>query len=168
LQICQPFSQRWSPDQRRPSDWGKCSSSERAQTWGPIRALLRLAPKTAHKVESGGSGRYHRADVQVGDRLRVRPGEKIPVDGRVVEGASHVDESMLTGEPDPVRKEADSALSAGTMNGSGSLLMLADRVGGRARCFRRSSAWSPRSNGHARPFSGSLIEFRPGSSRRSW
>ena len=69
-------------------------------------------------------------DVQVGDRLRVRPGEKIPVDGRVVEGTSHVDESMLTGEPDPVRKEADAALSAGTTNSSGSLVMRAERVGG--------------------------------------
>ena len=103
----------------------------RAQTSGAIRALLRLAPKTAHKIESGGSEiDIPLEDVQVGDRLRIRPGEKIPVDGRVVEGASHVDESMLTGEPDPVRKEADAALSAGTTNGSGSLVMQADRVGG--------------------------------------
>src|SRR6185503_7916602 len=58
-----------------------------------------------------------------------RPGEKIPVDGKVLEGSSHVDESMLTGEPDPVRKEVDALLSAGTTNGSGSLVMQADRVG---------------------------------------
>ena len=103
----------------------------RAQTSGAIRALLRLAPKTAHRVDSTGAEiDIPLEDVQVGDRLRVRPGEKIPVDGRVVEGASHVDESMLTGEPDPVRKEADAALSAGTTNGSGSLVMRAERVGG--------------------------------------
>ncbi len=103
----------------------------RAQTSGAIRALLRLAPKTAHRIASDGSEvDIPLENVQVGDRLRVRPGEKIPVDGRVVEGASHVDESMLTGEPDPVRKETDFALSAGTTNGSGSLVMRADRVGG--------------------------------------
>jgi Cu+-exporting ATPase len=103
----------------------------RAQTSGAIRALLRLAPKTAHRIDSAGSeSDIPLEDVQVGDRLRVRPGEKIPVDGRVVEGASHVDESMLTGEPDPVRKETEAALSAGTTNGSGSLMMRAERVGG--------------------------------------
>jgi Cu+-exporting ATPase len=102
----------------------------RAQTSGALRALLRLAPKIAHKIEAGAEVDIPLENVQVGDRLRVRPGEKIPVDGRVVEGASHVDESMLTGEPDPVRKEADAALSAGTTNGSGSLVMVADRVGG--------------------------------------
>jgi P-type Cu+ transporter len=103
----------------------------RAQTSGAIRALLRLAPKIAHKIEPDGSEVDIRLEeVQVGDRLRVRPGEKIPVDGLVVEGASHVDESMLTGEPDPLRKETDSPLSAGTTNGSGSLVMQADRVGG--------------------------------------
>jgi Cu+-exporting ATPase len=103
----------------------------RAQTSGAIRALLRLAPKTAHRIDAkGAESDIPLEEVQVGDRLRVRPGEKIPVDGRVVEGASHVDESMLTGEPDPVRKEADAALSAGTTNGSGSLVMRAERVGG--------------------------------------
>jgi len=103
----------------------------RAQTSGAIRALLRLAPKIAHRVDSTGAEvDIPLENVQVDDRLRVRPGEKIPVDGRVVEGASHVDESMLTGEPAPVRKEADAALSAGTTNGSGSLVMRAERVGG--------------------------------------
>jgi P-type Cu+ transporter len=103
----------------------------RAQTSGAIRALLRLAPKNAHIVDStGAEADIPLEHVQVGDRLRVRPGEKIPVDGRVVEGASHVDESMLTGEPDPVRKEAEAPLSAGTTNGSGSLVMRAERVGG--------------------------------------
>jgi P-type Cu+ transporter len=103
----------------------------RAQTSGAIRALLRLAPKIAHRVDSAGvESDVPLEDVQVGDSLRVRPGEKIPVDGSVVDGASHVDESMLTGEPDPVRKSVDAPLSAGTTNGSGSLVMRADRVGG--------------------------------------
>ncbi|MEO8467217.1 MAG: heavy metal translocating P-type ATPase [Gammaproteobacteria bacterium] len=103
----------------------------RSQTSGAIRALLRLAPKVAHRLnEAGAEVEVPLEDVQVGDRLRVRPGEKIPVDGAVTEGTSHVDESMLTGEPDPVRKSKDSALSAGTTNGSGSFVMRAERVGG--------------------------------------
>ena len=103
----------------------------RAQTSGAIRALLRLAPKIAHRLDAQGTETDVPLEhVQVGDRLRVRPGEKIPVDGQVLDGTSHVDESMLTGEPDPVRKTKDAALSAGTANGSGSLLMRAERVGG--------------------------------------
>jgi Cu+-exporting ATPase len=103
----------------------------RAQTSGAIRALLRLAPTIAHRVEADGSeGNVPLEEVGVGDRLRVRPGENIPVDGIVVEGSSHVDESMLTGEPEPVRKAAGAPLSAGTTNGSGTLLMRAERVGG--------------------------------------
>jgi Cu+-exporting ATPase len=103
----------------------------RAQTSGAIRALLKLAPKIAHRVDRDG----HESDVPlesvaVGDTLRIRPGEKVPVDGVVVEGSSHCDESMLTGEPDPVRKVPGAALSAGTTNGSGTLLMRAERVGG--------------------------------------
>ena len=103
----------------------------RAQTSGAIRALLRLAPKIAHRIdERGGEREIALEHVQVGDRLRVRPGENIPVDGIVLDGASHVDESMLTGEPGPVRKAPGDALSAGTGNGSGSLVMRAERVGG--------------------------------------
>jgi Cu+-exporting ATPase len=103
----------------------------RARTSGAIKALLKLAPKIAHRVDADGNETdIALEDVAVGDRLRVRPGEKIPVDGQVLEGTSHVDESMLTGEPAPVRKSADDKLSAGTTNGSGSLLMQADRVGG--------------------------------------
>jgi len=102
----------------------------RAQTSGAIRALLRLAPKIAHRID--GQGDEHDValeDIAVGDSLRVRPGENIPVDGVVAEGGSHVDESMLTGEPEPVRKSEGLPLSAGTTNGSGSFVMRAERVG---------------------------------------
>ena len=87
----------------------------RAQTSGAIRALLELAPKIAHRVDDEGNEQdIPLEEVQVGDRLRVRPGEKMPVDGVVLAGTSHVDESMLTGEPAPVRKVTDDVLSAGT------------------------------------------------------
>ncbi|HEU4620318.1 MAG TPA: heavy metal translocating P-type ATPase [Gammaproteobacteria bacterium] len=102
----------------------------RAQTSGAIRALLGLAPKVAHRLDAeGAESDVPLEHVQVGDRLRIRPGEKIPVDGIVLDGSSHVDESMLTGEPDPVRKVEDARVSAGTTNGSGSLVMRAERVG---------------------------------------
>jgi Cu+-exporting ATPase len=102
----------------------------RAQTSGAIKALLKLAPKTARRLDADGVERDVDVDrLQAGDRLRVRPGEKIPVDGRVLDGSSHVDESMLTGEPAPVRKQRDDALKAGTVNASGSLLMIAEQVG---------------------------------------
>ena len=82
----------------------------RAQTSGAIRALLRLAPKIAHRVDADGAeSDVPLEDVAVGDLLRIRPGENVPVDGVVVEGSSHVDESMLTGEPEPVRKDAGCA-----------------------------------------------------------
>src|SRR5690606_11135117 len=103
----------------------------RAQTSGAIRALLKLAPKIAHRVDAQGrESDVPLETVHVGDLLRVRPGEKVPVDGVVVEGSSHVDESMLTGEPEPIRKVANAPLSAGTTNGTGTLLMRAERVGG--------------------------------------
>jgi Cu+-exporting ATPase len=103
----------------------------RAQTSGAIRALLKLAPKIAHRLDAhGAESDIPLEHVQIGDRLRVRPGENIPVDGAVREGTSHVDESMLTGEPDPVRKVPGAGLTAGTTNGSGSLVMEAERVGG--------------------------------------
>jgi len=103
----------------------------RDRTSGAIKALLKLAPKIAHRIGADGNeADIPLEDVVVGDRLRVRPGEKIPVDGRVLDGASHVDESMLTGEPIPVRKQKEDKVSAGTTNGSGSLVMQADRVGG--------------------------------------
>ncbi len=102
----------------------------RARTSGAIKALLTLAPKIAHRVDDEQNEKdVPLEDVEVGDRLRVRPGEKIPVDGIVIEGTSHVDESMLTGEPAPARKLADTPVSAGTTNGTGTFIMRADRVG---------------------------------------
>jgi Cu+-exporting ATPase len=102
----------------------------RHATSGAIRALLGLAPKTARRVEKDGSEHDVALDqVVVGDRLRVRPSEKIPVDGIVLEGASSLDESMLTGEPFPVEKVPGDPVTGGTLNGSGSFLMQATRVG---------------------------------------
>ena len=102
----------------------------REQTGGAIRALLNLAPKTARRVgEAGQDDEIPLEHVQVGDRLRVRPGDGVPVDGAVLEGSSAVDESMVTGESMPVTKEAGDKLIGGTVNGTGSLVMRADRVG---------------------------------------
>jgi P-type Cu+ transporter len=102
----------------------------RSQTSGAIQALLGLAPKTARRISADG----HEADVPlsevaIGDLLRVRPGEKVPVDGSVVEGRSSVDESMVTGEPIPVEKTAGAKVVGGTMNGTGSFVVKAERVG---------------------------------------
>jgi Cu+-exporting ATPase len=102
----------------------------RHATSGAIRALLGLAPKTARRSEADGTEHDVPLDqVVVGDRLRVRPSEKVPVDGSVLEGASSIDESMLTGEPIPVEKVEGSTVTAGTLNGSGSFVMQATRVG---------------------------------------
>lgn len=101
----------------------------RAGTGEAIRALLGLAPKTAHRVRNGEEQDVALDSVETGDLLRVKPGEKIPVDGVIVEGRSTVDESMLTGEPVPVEKTAASSVVAGTLNGTGSFLMKAERVG---------------------------------------
>ena len=101
----------------------------RAATGKAIRALLGLAPKTARRVQDGREEDVPLADVRVGDLLRVRPGEKIPVDGLVVEGRSSVDESMITGEPVPVEKVAREKVTGATVNGTGTLLMRAERVG---------------------------------------
>jgi Cu+-exporting ATPase len=95
-----------------------------------IRALLNLAPKTARRIKADGSETdIPLSEVQTGDRLRVRPGEAVPVDGIVIEGRSSVDESMLTGEPLPVSKEPAVALTGGPVNGAGSLVMEAQAVG---------------------------------------
>ena len=102
----------------------------RSRTGAAIRALLGLAPKTARKVEANGTERDVPLDeVQPGDLLRVRPGEKVPVDGVVVEGTTNVDESMVTGEPLPVEKAAGDRLIGATVNTTGSVLMKAERVG---------------------------------------
>ncbi|HEY6434940.1 MAG TPA: heavy metal translocating P-type ATPase [Acetobacteraceae bacterium] len=102
----------------------------REQTGSAIRGLLDLAPKTARRLRDDGTDETVALDhVRVGDRLRVRPGEAVPVDGTVLEGRSAVDESMITGEPLPVQKQPANKLVAGTVNGTGSLLMQADKVG---------------------------------------
>jgi len=102
----------------------------RSQTSGAIRALLGLAPRTARRVRADGGEEDVALDaVQVGDRLRVRPGEKVPVDGVLVEGTSAVDESMVTGEAIPVEKTAGDRVIGGTVNGTGGFVMRAERVG---------------------------------------
>ncbi|TBR75463.1 MAG: haloacid dehalogenase, partial [Burkholderiaceae bacterium] len=102
----------------------------REKTSGAIRALLDLAPKHAMRVKPDGSDEHVPLEaVQVGDLLRVRPGEKVPVDGAVVEGKGSVDESMVTGEPMPVTKAPGSKVTAGTLNQTGGLVMRAEKVG---------------------------------------
>lgn len=102
----------------------------RSQTSAAIRSLLELAPKTARLVRADGSEEdVPICHVDAGDRLRVRPGEKIPVDGAIVDGGSSVDESMITGEPIPVEKHAGDRLIGATINGTGTFVMEAQRVG---------------------------------------
>ena len=102
----------------------------REKTSGAIKALLGLAPKTAVKVRTDGSDETVQVDaIQVGDLLRVRPGEKVPVDGELTEGKGNVDESMVTGEPIPVAKAVGSQVTAGTMNQTGGFVMRAEKVG---------------------------------------
>ncbi len=102
----------------------------RSQTSSAIKSLLGLSPKTARRLGEGG----HEEDVPIehvhlGDRLRIRPGEKVPVDGSILEGTTSVDESMVTGEPIPVEKGPEDKLIGGTVNGTGSVVMTAERVG---------------------------------------
>jgi Cu+-exporting ATPase len=102
----------------------------RSRTSSAIRNLLGLAPKTARRIEADSSERdVPLSEVHVGDRLRVRPGERIPVDGVVLEGRTTIDESMVTGEPIPVEKGPDAAVTGGTVNGTGTFVMKAERVG---------------------------------------
>ncbi len=102
----------------------------RSQTGGAIQALLNLAPKTARRIAANGSETdVPISEIALGDLLRIRPGEKVPVDGVVTDGRSSVDESMVTGEPIPVEKTAGDKVVGGTINGTGSLVMKAERVG---------------------------------------
>ncbi len=102
----------------------------RERTGGAIRGLLKLAPKTAHRVSDDGKEIDIRLeDVQVGNQLRVRPGERVPVDGVLVTGASSVDESMLTGESLPVQKAAGARVVGGSVNGTGAFVMRAEKIG---------------------------------------
>jgi P-type Cu+ transporter len=102
----------------------------REQTGGAIRALLNLAPKSAHRITDDGRDEEVPLDqVHLGDRLRIRPGDSVPVDGVVLEGKSAIDESMITGESMPVEKASGAKVIGGTLNGTGSLVMRAERVG---------------------------------------
>jgi Cu+-exporting ATPase len=102
----------------------------REQTGGAIRALLNLAPKTARRVNATGDDEdIPLAHVGIGDRLRVRPGDSVPVDGVVLEGGGAVDESMITGESMPIAKQPGDRVIGGTINGTGSLIMRADKIG---------------------------------------
>jgi Cu+-exporting ATPase len=101
----------------------------RAQTSSAIKALLNLAPATAIRVTDQGESEVPLADVRVGDRLRLRPGGKVPVDGIIVEGVSSVDESMITGESLPVEKKAGDPVTGGTINATGTFILRAERVG---------------------------------------
>jgi len=102
----------------------------RSQTSTAIKKLLGLAPKTARRIGPDGTeGDVPLEAVQIGDKLRVRPGEKVPVDGVVVEGWSHIDESMVTGEPIPSEKQTGDRVVGGTVNGQGTVVMRADKVG---------------------------------------
>lgn len=109
----------------------------RSQTSGAIRALLELAPPTARRVdENGNEVEVSLDEVVSGDKLRVRPGEKLPVDGTVIDGSSSVDESMVTGEPIPVSKEQGDTVTGGTVNGTGTLLVEAVNVGADSTLFK--------------------------------
>jgi Cu+-exporting ATPase len=101
----------------------------RSRTSAALKGLLGLAPKTARKVIGLMENDIPIADVRVGDRLRVRPGEKVPVDGVVLKGRTSIDESMVTGEPVPVEKDPGSRVTGGTVNGTGSIVIEARRVG---------------------------------------
>ena len=101
----------------------------RSRTGSAIRALLDLAPKTARVVRDGEERDVPLGEVKKGEQLRVRPGEKVPVDGRVVDGTTSIDESMITGEPMPVEKGAEARVTGGTVNQTGSIVIEAERVG---------------------------------------
>ena len=100
-----------------------------SQTSGAIKELLKLAPSEAVLVENGEDKVISIHDIVVGNLLRVKPGDKIPVDGKISEGSSSIDESMISGEPIPVDKKEGDKVSSGTINGNKSFIMVAERVG---------------------------------------
>src|SRR5262245_7131917 len=104
-------------------------ANARSRTGQAIKALLSLAPKTAHRVREGQEEGIPVDAIQKGDLLRVRPGEKVPIDGVIVEGKSNIDESMITGEPMPVIKGAGDKVVGATVNQTGSFLVRAERIG---------------------------------------
>ena len=144
----------------------------RAQTGGAIRALLNLAPKTARRLTAGDDEEIGIEQIQRGDRLRMRPGDAVPVDGEVVDGSSAVDESMVTGESMPVAKRPGDRLIGGTVNGTGALVMRADRVGSETVLARIALSWSPRPSARGRQSSAWPIAWLAGScpwsSRSPW
>lgn len=101
----------------------------RSKTGMALRALMRKAPKVARRIDRNGEHEVSIDEVEVGDKLRVLSGEKVPVDGLIVEGQSHVDEAIITGEGIPVKKQKDDQVTGGTMNQEGSFIMIAERVG---------------------------------------
>jgi Cu+-exporting ATPase len=116
----------------------------RERTGDAIRALLDLAPKTARRILPDGTNMTRRWKTSwPGDRLRVRPGDSVPVDGEVVEGRSSVDESMITGEPVPVEKVQGDRVTGGTINKNGTLVDPRHQRSAPIRCCRRSCRWSP-------------------------
>ena len=135
----------------------------RSRTGSAIRALLGLAPTTARVVHGNEERDVALDQVHPGDTLRVRPGEKIPVDGKISEGKTSVDEAMITGEAMPVEKSIGDRVTGGTINQTGSFLMTAEKVGADT-VLSRISKWSLKRNGVARRFRDLLIESRAGSS----
>ena len=99
------------------------------KTNGAIKELLKLAPTNATIVVNGEEKQISIHDIQIGDTIRVKPGEKIPVDGTITEGESTIDESMITGEPIPVDKKTGDEVTSGTINGNRSFVMVAEKVG---------------------------------------
>ena len=143
----------------------------REQTGGAIRALLNLAPKTARRLRRRRRTRRSRSSrCSVGDRLRVRPGDGVPVDGVVLEGSSAVDESMVTGESMPVEKQPGDKLIGGTVNGTGSLVMRAEKVGADTMLARIVAmvAEAQRSRAPIQRLADTVVGLlRPGGARRS-
>ncbi len=153
-------------DHRAGADRPGAGIARARSTSGAIRALLDLAPKTARRVkDDGGDEEVSLEAVNVGDGLRVHPGDKVPVDGTVLEGHSSLDKSMVTGKSMPVTKEKDARVIGGTINGCGSFVMRADKVG-RDTLLAQIVQMVARRSAAARRSSGSPTRSPPGSCRR--